>query len=82
MSVKNLEKSAFKAIQILRKKKLQQGQPFMINSDLLDSTQCLLEYPNGSFKIVEADSDSCDFKIIMDAPPVMIKQIKKQLNSL
>jgi hypothetical protein len=51
----------------------------MINSEILDTHQCFLEYPDGSFKIVEACSINCDFKIIMDAPLLMIKHIKKQL---
>lgn len=51
-------------IKVLRKVKLSQGIPFMINSESLPSHQCYLEYPDGSIKIVEANSKASDFKII------------------
>jgi hypothetical protein len=38
----------------------------MINSDMLDSDQCFLEYPDGSIKIVEADPDKCDFRVVFE----------------
>jgi len=38
----------------------------MINSDMLDSDQCFLEYPNGSIKIVEADLKECDFRVVFE----------------
>jgi hypothetical protein len=82
MTAHDLEKSAQKAIQVLRKKKLEQGQPFMINSDILNTDQCFMEFPDGTLKVVEADSKGCDFRIVMDATPAMVKQIKKQLKSL
>ena len=64
MTAKKLEKSASRVIRQLRKRKLDNGQPFMINSDDLPSHQCYLEYPDGSIKIVEAGSKGSDFKII------------------
>jgi hypothetical protein len=80
MAIHSLEKSAHQAIQILRKKKLNSGQPFMINSDMLESSQCFLEYPDGSFKVAEADSKGLDFRIVMDISPETAKHIRKQLN--
>jgi hypothetical protein len=65
-SVEKLEKSAFEAIKLLRRKKFEKGLPFMINSDMLDSDQCFLEYPDGSIKIVEADPERCDFRIVFE----------------
>lgn len=82
VTARNLEQSANKAIQILRKKKLQQGLPFMINSDILESNQCFLEYPDGSLKIVEADSRGLDFRVVMDLSASETKQLKKRLNLL
>jgi hypothetical protein len=66
MTAKKLEKSASGAIKLLRRKKFEQGLPFMINSDMLDSDQCFLEYPDGSIKIVEADPEKCDFRVVFE----------------
>ena len=66
MTAKILEKSSLKAIKSLRKKKLSQGLPFMINSDTLDSDQCYLEYPDGIIKIAEANTKGHDFKIVFE----------------
>ena len=52
----NNNKFANKRIKSLRKEKLSQGLPFMINSEDLPSYQCYLEYPDGSIKIAEANS--------------------------
>lgn len=59
-----MEQSAQRKIRQLRKKKLQQGLPFMIGSDDLPAEQCYLEYPDGTIKIAEASSRNSDFKII------------------
>lgn len=66
MTAKIYESAANKAIRHLRKKKLSQGFPFMINSDVLESSQCYLEYPDGSIKIVEADSKQHDFLVVFE----------------
>lgn len=57
-------KSAVNKIKSLRKEKLSSGIPFMINSEMLPSYQCYLEYPDGSIKIVEANSKEGDFRVI------------------
>ena len=64
MTAKINNKTAFNKIKALRREKLSQGLPFMINSDMLPSYQCYMEYPDGSIKIVEANSQASDFKII------------------
>jgi hypothetical protein len=79
MTAKKLEKSASKAIRQLRKKRLQQGLPFMINSDLLPSNQCYLEYPDGSMKIVEANSKGSDFKVIEELGYFDIEFVRRRL---
>lgn len=66
MTAKLYEAAAVKAIKALRKKKLNQGLPFMINSDVLTSSQCYLEYPDGSIKIVEADTRQRDFHVVYE----------------
>ena len=62
----NADALATDTIKELRKKKLSAGIPFMINSDILETSQCFLEYPNGLIKIVEADSKGCDFIILVE----------------
>lgn len=66
MTAKIYETAAAKAIKQLRKTKLKQGQPFMINTDVLDSSQCYMEYPDGSIKIVEADMRQRDFHVVYE----------------
>ena len=64
MTAKKMEQSARRKIRQLRKKKLQQGLPFMISSDDLPAEQCYQEYPDGTIKIAVAGSRNSDFKII------------------
>jgi hypothetical protein len=64
MRYKELENSGIEAVQMLRKTKLALGFPFMINSYLLPSDQCFLEYPDGSIKIVSISKIENDFKVI------------------
>ncbi|HLP38354.1 hypothetical protein [Lacibacter sp.] len=66
MTAKLYEAAATKAIKAFRKKKLSQGFPFMINSDVLISSQCYLEYPDGSIKIVEANTKKHDFHVVYE----------------
>lgn len=79
MTAKIDEKSALRAIKELRKKKLSQGLPFMINSDTLDTSQCYLEYPDGSIKIVEADATEKDFQIVLELSIEDANKLRKKL---
>lgn len=79
MAEKNPELLASKVIKALRKKKLSQGIPFMINSDILEPYQCFLEYPDGSIKIAEADSTRCDFKIVFEYDTKDLQWLRKKL---
>jgi len=74
-----MQKSASKAIRSLRKKRLKQGLPFMISSDMLPSHQCYLEYPDGTIKIAEAGQRGSDFKIIEELDYFNIEFIRKKL---
>lgn len=38
----------------------------MINSDMLDSDQCFLEFPDGIIKIAEAGTRERDFRIVYE----------------
>lgn len=64
------ELSGLLAIQILRKEKLGNGHPFMINSPQLPEGQCYLEYPNGLIQIVALSKSRKDFE--------KIKQLSKK----
>jgi hypothetical protein len=64
MKIKQLEKSVKEAIKNLRQRKLKSGLPFMINSDLLPSNQCYLEYPDGKIALVFLCRRNGDFKTI------------------
>lgn len=66
MTAKIRGKSAGKAIRKLRKKKLSLGLPFMINSDVLETNQCYLEFPDGSIKIAEANTKEKNFDIVLE----------------
>lgn len=79
MKAKSLERTAKKAINLLRKKKLSQGVPFMINSTLLPSHECFLEYPNGLIEIIRADPEACDFKVVEKLNPISIKLLRGTL---
>ena len=80
MTTKKLEKDAQKAIMLLRKKRLRQGLPFMINSDLLPSGQCYLEFPDGSIKLVEANANGTDFDVIEELDEFTIEFLRNKFN--
>jgi hypothetical protein len=54
---------------MLRKSKLNKGLPFMINSRMLPSNQCYLEYPNGSIQLVTLCRNKNDFQVIKELDP-------------
>jgi hypothetical protein len=82
MTARNLEQSANRAIQTLRRTKHKLGLPFMIHSDILESNQCFLEYPDGSIKLVEANPKECDFIIILEYNMQDSKKIIKRFFNL
>ena len=52
----------------LRMQKLKAGFPFMINMKELDTSQCYLEYPNGSIKLGRRDFRVCDDQKLIFSP--------------
>ena len=72
-------KYTIKKIKFLRKQKLSQGLPFMINSDELPPHQCYLEFPDGSIKIAQANSRNSDFKIIEELDFLNAEVFKRKL---
>ena len=82
MAEQNQNIQTLQAIKVLRKRKLSQGIPFMINSDILPSHQCFLEYPDGIIKIAEADTKGCDFKIVFECSLAESQNWRKKLKLL
>lgn len=64
MKRKQLEQSGLLALQDLRKNKLKQGHPFMINSGKLPVGQCYLEFPDGTIQLVTLSRTRIDFEVI------------------
>jgi hypothetical protein len=80
MSVTAIQKQKLeRAIKQLREITLMQGLPFMINSELLPSDHCYLEYPDGSVKVVVAHANRFDFKIIEELSFDEVRALKKKL---
>jgi hypothetical protein len=79
MSTKEMERSALMAIKRLRLQKLRQGIPFMINSDILESDQCFLEFPDGIIKIAEAATKERDFLIVYEFSAAESNDLRKKL---
>jgi len=77
--IKQLQKAANEAIKLLRKQKHCEGLPFMINSDMLETDQCFLEFPDGIIKIVEADMPRRDFKVVFELNQQESDNLRKEL---
>jgi hypothetical protein len=56
-----IQKTGTDAVKRLRKRKLESGKPFMINSKELPVKQSYLEYPDKTINIVSIGSDSRSF---------------------
>ena len=79
MKRKKLEQSGLLALRLLRKSKLKQGHPFMINSVELPLGQCYFEYPDGSIQIVTLCHNKKDFEVIRELSPKEKTLIRKML---
>lgn len=64
IDLKIIEKKGTEAVKKLRQRKLQNGNPFMINSKELLTNQCYLEFPDGSIKLATYSHSSKDFEIL------------------
>lgn len=76
--IKVLENKGREAVRLLRKSKLSQGVPFMINTEKLPAGQCYYEYPNGIVRIIAIDKKHNDFKIIKTLSIKESSKITKQ----
>jgi hypothetical protein len=79
MKRKKLEEAGLMAIAMLRKEKLRQGHPFMINLSSLPMGQCYLEFPNGVIQLVKINQAQKDFEVIKDLTPAETKRLKEKL---
>lgn len=66
MKLKEIEKTGIQAVRMLRQEKLNKGLPFMINSHVLPSGQCYLEYPDGTIHLVSLCRTKNDFEVIKE----------------
>ena len=80
MKIKKLEKSGMLAIKNLRESKFKLGLPFMINSIMLPSDQCYMEYPDGSVIHVKLSRRHNDFKVISEFTPQQGLEIRRKFN--
>lgn len=64
MPLSQLEIPVINPVRVLRKSKLDNGVPFMINSETLPQGQCYLEYPDGSVCLVAISYKDSDFILI------------------
>lgn len=64
----------------LRMQKLKAGFPFMINMKELDTSQCYLEYPNGTIKLVTFVSSTRDINIIKELNTLDANNLRKRLD--
>lgn len=64
----------------LRVQKLRAGQPFMINTKELSTTECYLEYPDGSIVLVSAQQSKTDINILRRLSDDEAKGLRKRLN--
>jgi hypothetical protein len=79
MKREKLEQSGLFAIRLLRKTKLEQGHPFMINSPALPEDQCYLELPSGIIQLVRLNRSKKDFEVVRELSPKEQSSIKKML---
>lgn len=61
-----LNEKGSNAVKQLRKQRLINGLPFMINSRELTGVKCFLEYPDGSIIEVERSANGSDFETVRE----------------
>ena len=79
MKRKKLEQSGMLALQLLRKTNLEEGHPFMINSDKLPIDQCYLEFPDGTIQLVTICRRQQDFEVVRELSAKEQTSLRKML---
>lgn len=64
------------AVKQLRKQRLINGLPFMINVRELKGVRCFLEYPDGSIIEVERSANGADFDTIRTLSPAGANKLR------
>lgn len=77
-SINDMESAGTEAVKRLRKQKLMNGHPFMINSRSLPKGQCYLEYPDGIIKIASLSPSKAEFTILKNLTSTESSLIRKQ----
>lgn len=77
-----LEKTGTDAVKRLRKKELEAGNPFMINSKELPAKQSYLEYPDHTISIVTVAPDSRSFTIVRKLSYTQAQSVRHRFNLL
>jgi hypothetical protein len=78
ISIIEQQRKANKAVKDLRRNKLTNGQPFMINSMALPHGQCYIEYPDGHICLASISSTKRDFVILRNLSDVEVSNLRNE----
>jgi hypothetical protein len=81
-TIEELKAISNTVVRRLRKKKLDNGQPFLIWSNKLPKNQSYLEYPDHSIKVVTVAPNLKSFTIIKELTTKQSQVIRRELNLL
>jgi hypothetical protein len=79
-TLENIERLGTAAVGRLRRQKLSNGIPFMINSKDLPPDQCYLEFPDGSIKLTALLDNNRDFTMIRTLDEIESRQLRRRFN--
>lgn len=77
-ALQTIEEKGNRAVRRLRRQKLANGHPFMINTRELVGYQCYLEYPDGSIHLVELKPPTDQFIILQVLTSAEANQLRKK----
>jgi hypothetical protein len=78
--VKIKSKKGSNAVKELRKQKLRNGLPFMINVKELPTNECYLEYPNGSIKLITVVHSTRNIDIVRELSPTEATLLRRRFH--
>lgn len=79
-TIEELKAISGTVVRRLRRKKLDNGKPFLIWSNTLPKNQSYLEYPDNSIKIVTVSSNLRSFTVIEELTNGQAQAIRQELN--
>lgn len=77
-TIKIVSEKGTNAVKKLREQKLKNGLPFMINVKELTTSQCYLEYPNGSIKLVVIVNATREMDVVRELTTVEANDLRKR----